>query len=182
MELLTARHLYQYSVPVFIAVQAITDIKKQKKSEPEGKWWLSLLYIRNFLAHNVEIDMPDLVVTVGRTMKNLFLLFGIDLTFKRNWKCTRCNTNNHYYWNSEVDNPQWIPFNKSFDISEIFNKLKPVTYEELENGLKSDYIINRDMVDIFARCLQRFIVPLDKKWNRPFQEKVKLLQKSVEED
>lgn len=185
--IITNSSLYNYSGPVFIGTQGIHDYisfqeqdKKIKKDlYPTGQWWKVLLFIRNCLAHNVQYSRNELTQIIGQSMRNIYMLFGVDLSEKTAFKSiTENDCICYYYSNDEQKNPTYIPLlSYSTDITEIFKNLTSVNFQSLKDEFEKDYQQHKEIVSIFEKSLKALIVSKDKKlWSKSFNRRVEELK------
>lgn len=161
--------IFNYASPLLIGMETILN---DGITEPFALWVQTLETTRHLLAHCTQSVsyMEEWRTVVAQNMRNLYRLYGMDLSEKTYWQNVTGDTVTYMPRRNDKKKTIWIDKNPKI----AREKYLIISFEELKCDFDNDDK-NNDAKEAFGRALYILVATSDGKWKGEVNQAVKAI-------
>lgn len=155
--LLQSQEILHYAGPILLGAETICRRNFGGKIGLNKIWYRVLVTTRILLVHCDISQSNDhnLLLRIARNIRNLYLLFGIDLSKQAKWE--GITSDKFYFAKSKVTGKLFI------DVENNYEELRRAKYVDVEREFDAD---NSDFEPYFGHCIYNLIGKRRPDWER----------------
>ena len=151
--------IFRYAGPILIACETIAKTTNDRNR----KWILVLETTRILLAHGTIFDLANDQIrdTLANNVRNLYRLFGIDMSTKQHWE--NVSNNNSYYTVRAEDGKIWVPQDRVLAITEF----ETVSFDDMKDEFDNE---TNEVKRILGHSIYVLVATSDNLWKQEMNQ------------
>ena len=155
--------IFNYAGPILVSVETIRTLTDSKKLASDKIWYYVLETTRILLAHSSLVTAEDRItlMIVAHNMRNLYRLFGMDLSERRKWRSIVLDAMHYRAPNSKgrisisVDDPE-----------KMLSELQTARYNDV---LAEFQMEDESLKQYIGHCIYNLVGKRKESWQRSMQ-------------